>query len=407
MFIKLFPLPKLTKNLDITYPINCQVQARIHQFLKDGKLTLLYEIKEPVLTAGERLLLAEIKDALIDLLDIDIAEERAEESLDRGSGRGREYLRKALMYVLTEYGRHINESTFSKLFYFCYNSLIGYGNLQPLFDDFFVKEIILADNIVFVRHRVYGVIRTTAGISEEILSKIKMRSSLHLAGIDITMKKKGFVVKTEDRCPPLPTELTRIAPIDIFAYLWHKIEAGASITFDVHRAPSKRDALLMLSSLSYFIPSTKKICLINFYRGGRNIIAYIKDETIQIPGRAIKGTEEIVKDVLAEKPDCLFADFYEEGFSKIKLKACVSQSEIGEGGAVCIFGKNKGGIVEIGENKKKVFEHTKTGYKFYSRHFSIDDIRAVAGKTRWLRSNKLLGREQFEKAINSYYENHK
>ncbi|MBI5872382.1 hypothetical protein HZB88_04860 [archaeon] len=386
--LKIRPLPKLGLKTGINYQVNEFANAHIFETDCAGKPVLIYEIKEIELKRNEKLLLEEIKSALIDVLNLDMG---------RGSAEGKQYIEKALRYVLSEYGIKIDEQVYNKLNYYCYAQLIGYNEIQPLFDDLFVKGIVYSKGLVFVNHSKYGLIRANIKLSQNTLKRIKERAGLKASDFEIEERKEEMIIRTKDRTALLPINMK--ISVEIAAYLWHKIENGTCIGFAAGNLAGRKEALDMLFSLSYFVPSKKRIALINCFSARENTIIYMDEKARHEEDMQ----KQIVEDILLEKPDYVFADFYGMEFSKIKGIAYISEQGKGmRAGVACFFDK---GLIKLDENKRNVFERTRRGYKLNTKGFAIEELRAITKKGKWLNiiKGKSISKHAFLKAIETYY----
>jgi flagellar protein FlaI len=109
-----------------------------------------YELIEPTLLRDEEKQLKEIKDILVEEIDVNLKEIGTREKAE-------EYLIKKIRDIIKDYRLKIDEEAVDKLIYYIIRDFLGYGKIDPLMKDPLIEDI-SADGVnipIYVWHRNY------------------------------------------------------------------------------------------------------------------------------------------------------------------------------------------------------------------------------------------------------------
>ena len=237
-----------------------------------------YEIIEPTLSKDEEKYLREIKNFLMDELDVNLKEIENKEKAEN-------YLRKEIKELIKKYRLRIPSEAVDKLTYYIVRDFVGYGKIDPLMRDPFIEDI-STDGVnipIYVWHRMYESLPTNimfkgaaeldsfvvrlaylAGknisIAEPILdASLPEGSRIQLTyGREVTRRGSTFTIRRFKADPLTISDLIAFNTIspEIAAYLWFIIENRASVMVAGGVASGKTT---LLNSLSMFIKPEMKI----------------------------------------------------------------------------------------------------------------------------------------------------
>jgi len=259
------------------YPINePYVYAAI---VKDpGSQKTLYKIIEPTLQAEEKILLKEIKELLMEEVNVNLKDIETKEKAEA-------YLEEQTKEIIKKYLMNVPHKAIDKLVYYIKRDFIGYGKIDALMNDHLIEDI-SEDGInipIYVWHRVYESLPTNIKFSNEAeLNSFVIRlaylsernislaspildaslpdgSRIQLTyGSEVTRRGSTFTIRRFRVDPLTISDLIAFNTIsaEIAAYLWYVIEHRASILVAGGVAAGKTT---MLNCLSMFIKPEMKI----------------------------------------------------------------------------------------------------------------------------------------------------
>jgi flagellar protein FlaI len=237
-----------------------------------------YEIIEPTLQKEEEKQLQEIKNLLMEEVDVDLKEIETREKAEN-------YLKEKSRQIIKRYHIGTPSEAVDKLNYYILRDFIGYGKIDPLMKDQYIEDI-SADgtNIpIYIWHRIYESIPTNivfkgekeldsfivrlaylAGKNISIASPI-VDSSLPEGsrvqltyGNEVTRRGSTFTIRRFRVDPLTISDLISFNTLssEMAAYLWFVIENRASVIVAGGVAAGKTT---MLNCLSMFIKPEMKI----------------------------------------------------------------------------------------------------------------------------------------------------
>jgi flagellar protein FlaI len=237
-----------------------------------------YEIIEPTLLKEEEAQLKEIKNLLMDEVDVNLKEIETKE-------KASEYLKNKVLEVIKDYHVKIPKEAIDKLVYYILRDFIGYGKIDALMRDHMVEDI-SADGVnipIYVWHREYESLPTNiiyANVDELNSFVIRLAylagknisiatpmldaslpdgSRIQLTyGSEITRKGSTFTVRRFRIDPLTISDLITFNTLssEMAAFFWYAIENKASILVAGGVAAGKTSTL---NCLSMFIKPELKI----------------------------------------------------------------------------------------------------------------------------------------------------
>jgi len=210
-----------------------------------------YELIEPTLLKEEEKQLKEIKDILVEEIDVNLKEIGTRDKAE-------EYLKTKIHEIIKDYRLKIAEEAVDKLRYYIIRDFLGYGKIDPLMKDPLIEDI-SADGVnipIYVWHRDYESLPTNILFknSEELNSFIVRlaylaRKNISLAipildaslpdgsriqmtyGNEITRRGSTFTIRRFRVDPLTISDLISLGTIssEMAAYFWYAIENRASI----------------------------------------------------------------------------------------------------------------------------------------------------------------------------------
>lgn len=324
----------LTK-IDLRYPLIPRSEpafayARINWV--PAERVLVYHVIEPELSQPEKELLAKIKAALIEKLDVDFTTLRKEETKD--------YLRKKFEEMLNVLAAGLSPQKKSELLYYIERDFIGLEKIEPLMQDTKIEDI-SCDGVgipIFVFHREshFGTIKTDIMFDsgddlDRFVNKLTQRcgKSISIAaplvdaslpdgsrlqatlGTDIARRGSNFTVRKFTEKPLTPIDLMKWHMFDskVAAYIWLCIEYGRSMLVTGGTATGKTS---LLNAFSLFIKPDAKIISIEDTPEIRLphphwISGVARQPIAEMEGKKIGEVDlfDLLKESLRQRPDFL------------------------------------------------------------------------------------------------------
>ena len=239
---------------------------------------ILYEVIEPTLQKEEEKHLHEIKNFLMDELDVNLKEIENKEKAEN-------YLRQKIKDLIKKYRLQIPREAVDKLTYYIIRDFIGYGKIDPFMRDPLIEDI-STDGVnipIYVWHRLYeslptNIMFTDAAELDSFVVRLAYLAGKNISiavpildaslpegsriqltyGREVTRRGSTFTIRRFKADPLTISDLIAFNTIssEIAAYLWFIIEHRASVMVAGGVASGKTT---MLNSLSMFIKPEMKI----------------------------------------------------------------------------------------------------------------------------------------------------
>ena len=128
-------LPRIEdkKMIDVRYMlIPPYTSVHIHW---DNKINeLVYDLEEPLLQDFEKEALEKLENAMLELINVNVAVEKTMEAVT-------EYIDKTATLLIDELNLKIKPETYNKIFYYLFRDFIGMNEIDPLLRDYFIEDI--------------------------------------------------------------------------------------------------------------------------------------------------------------------------------------------------------------------------------------------------------------------------
>ncbi|MBU1988902.1 MAG: hypothetical protein KKD94_05485, partial [Nanoarchaeota archaeon] len=150
------PLPRYEdkKRIDVRYML-ISPYASAHIYWNAKLNELVYELEEPILTDYEVEVLEKIENAMLELINVNVAVEKTLEATTN-------YIDKTARLLIDELNIKISSESYDRMFYYFFRDFIGLNEIDPLLRDYFIEDIECngVDTPLFVVHRIYRNLRT-------------------------------------------------------------------------------------------------------------------------------------------------------------------------------------------------------------------------------------------------------
>ncbi len=237
-----------------------------------------YEVIEPSLSKKEKNQLREIKDILVQEVDISLKDLETKE-------KAKDYLKNKAQEVIRNYHMEVADEAVDKLLYYILRDFIGYGKIDPLMKDHMIEDV-SADGVnipIYVWHREYESLPTNivfekTGELNSFVVRLAYMAQKHISrarpildaalpdgsrvqltyGSEITRRGSTFTIRRFRVDPLTISDLIFFNTLssEMAAYFWYAIENRASILVAGGVATGKTTTL---NCLSMFIKPELKI----------------------------------------------------------------------------------------------------------------------------------------------------
>lgn len=276
------PLPALPRiedktKLDVRYSLIAPY-ADVHIYWSEKEGEIIYEVEEPLLKGEEPQWLKMIETAMMELMNINVAEERSLDSMI-------EYLDKTARLVIAEMNLVISDQSYERMFYYLYRNFIGYNEVDPLLKDYFIEDIECngIDTPVYIVHRAYRNLKTNVvykdmdGLSS-FVEKLAQRSGRYISYAqplldgtlsdgsrvnatytkDVTSKGPTFTIRKFTNTPWTPTQLIALGTLspEILSYFWLLTQYKSNLMIAGGTSSGKTT---LLNAIAFFIPPEARV----------------------------------------------------------------------------------------------------------------------------------------------------
>ena len=245
----------------------------------DSKINeLMYELEEPVLQDYEKAILGQIEDAMLELINVNVAIEKTIEATT-------EYIDKTARLLIEELNIKITKESYEKIFYYLFRDFIGLNEIDSLMRDYFIEDIECngVDTPVYIVHRVYRNLRTNiiyknADRLSSFVEKLAQKCGKYISyanpilegaleegsrisatySSDVSSRGASFTIRKFTKEPFTPIQLIDLGSVspEVLAYLWLLIEYSGNIMIIGGTGSGKTS---FLNSLAFFIPPQARV----------------------------------------------------------------------------------------------------------------------------------------------------
>ncbi len=275
------------KRVSVSYPLiprrsGGRIFSTANILWSQKESSLVYIVREPVLSEEEKFLLEKIKNSLIEKFDVDFTKLR--------KGEANEYLKKGFEETVSLMAGTLPQEKQQDILYYVARDFIGLGKIEPIMQDPNIEDIscdgIQIPIFIFHRNSKIGTLRTnvffeSAEELDSFVNKLAQRcgktvsvaeplvdaslpdgSRLQLTlGTDIAKRGSNFTIRKFTEEPLSPIHMMKFGTSDskMLAYLWLLTEYGKSTLIGGGTATGKTT---LLNALSFFIKPELKIVTI-------------------------------------------------------------------------------------------------------------------------------------------------
>jgi len=265
------------KVVDVRYML-IPPYASTHIYWDEKINELVYELEEPKLNDNEKKALKQLENAMLELININVAVEKSPEAQ-------MEYINKTARLLIDELNLDISAETYERIFYYLFRDFIGLNEIDPLLRDYFIEDIECngIDSPIYIVHRVFRNVRTNLIYRDmeklaSFVEKLAQRSGRYVSYAqplldstlpdgsrvnatytkDITSKGPTFTIRKFTKIPWTPTQLISMNTVspEMMAYFWMLIENKSSILISGGTASGKTT---FLNALAFFIPPEARV----------------------------------------------------------------------------------------------------------------------------------------------------
>jgi len=285
-----------------------------------------YEIREPTLSMEEEERLKEVKNILMEEIDVNLKDVETKEKAEQ-------YLKEKAKQIIKKYHIKIPPESIDKLLYYLTRDFIGYGKIDPLMKDHLIEDI-SADGVnipIYVWHRSYESLPTNIVFKDEAeLNSFIVRlaylagknisiaspildatlpdgSRIQLTyGNEVTRRGSTFTIRRFRVDPLTISDLIAFNTLssEMAAYLWYVIENRASVLVAGGIACGKTT---MLNCLSMFIKPEMKIVSVEDTQElnlpHENWIPSVVREGFGYENRSTISLFDLLKAAVRQRPD--------------------------------------------------------------------------------------------------------
>jgi len=295
MNISVVPVPPLPIIKDRT-KINLRYilispYVSVHIYWNASENELVYEIEEPILSEEQKKNLERIKQAMLEVININILVEKTQEAMI-------DYINKTAKMIIDELGLKIREEDYKKIFYYLYRDFIGLNEIEPMLRDYFIEDIACngVNTPIYIVHRVYKKMKTNVQFDSidkltSFVEKLAQRCGKYISYAspimdgtlpdksrvnatytqEITSRGPTFSIRKFTEVPWTPTQLISFNTLspEMLAYIWLLVQYKSNILITGGTASGKTS---MLNAVAFFIPPEARVISIedtrelNLYR---------------------------------------------------------------------------------------------------------------------------------------------
>jgi flagellar protein FlaI len=265
------------RTIDVRYMLIVPY-ASAHIYWNDKINELVYDLEEPILNDKEKKTLEVLENALLEVINVDVAVEKTAEATI-------EYLDKSAKLLVEEMNMKLDAGSYEKVFYYLYRDFIGLNEVDPMLRDYFIEDIECngIDTPVYIIHRIYRNLRTNLVYKNveklaSFVEKLAQRAGRYISYAqplldgalpdgsrvnasytkDITSKGPTFTIRKFTKVPWTPTQLVSMHTLspEMLAYFWIILEYKLSVLIAGGTASGKTT---LLNALAFFIPPEARV----------------------------------------------------------------------------------------------------------------------------------------------------
>lgn len=265
------------KQIDIRYSLISPF-ANAHIYWDNKESELIYDVEEPLLNNEENENLQLVREAMRELINLNVIVEKTHEGL-------MDYIEKTFNLLIKEFNLKIQEDSYGKIFYYLFRDFIGFDKIEPLFRDYFIEDIECngVNTPIYIVHRLYRNIKTNIIFNDidelaDFVEKLAQRSGKYISYAepildgtlpdgsrvnatytkDITSRGPTFTLRKFTRIPWTPVQLINLNTLspEMLSYFWLLIQYRMNILITGGTSSGKTT---LLNAISFFIPPEARV----------------------------------------------------------------------------------------------------------------------------------------------------
>ncbi len=269
--------PNDKTEVDVRYPLILPF-VFVHIYWNKELGELIYEVEEPILSDEERIMLEELEEAMRDIINVDIVQEKNIESLV-------EYTDRTTKLLVSELSMSIDDDTYNRIFYYIFRDFVGLNKIEAIMKDYFIEDIECngIDTPVYIVHRIYRNIKTNIVYNDveelaNFVEKLAQKSGRYISYAnplldatlpdgsrvnatytkDITSRGPTFTIRRFTKIPWTPIKLLTFNTLspEMLAYFWLLVQYRSNILISGGTASGKTT---LLNAIAFFIPPDARV----------------------------------------------------------------------------------------------------------------------------------------------------
>jgi archaeal flagellar protein FlaI len=273
------PLPRYEdkKSVDVRYML-LPPYSSAHIYWNKKLSELVYELEEPLLSSSDKEALLKIEQAMLELINVNVAVEKTLEATTK-------YIDKTARLLIDELNIKISPESYDKVFYYLFRDFIGLNEADPLLRDYFIEDIECngVDTPIFIIHRLYRNLRTNVIYRDmdklaSFIEKLAQRTGRYVSYAqplldgtlpdgsrvnatytkDVSSRGPTFTIRKFTKIPWTPIQLISMNTLspEMLAYFWILLENKSNILVTGGTASGKTT---LLNALAFFIPPEARV----------------------------------------------------------------------------------------------------------------------------------------------------
>ena len=319
------PIIKDRTKINVRYAL-ISPYVSVHIYWNASENELVYEVEEPLLDQNEKDQLAKIKQAMMDVINIDILVEKTWEAMVN-------YINKTAKMIITELSLEISEEDYKKIFYYLYRDFVGLNEAEPMLRDYFIEDIECngVNTPIYIIHRVYKNMKTNIRFDAidtltSFVEKLAQRCGKYISYAspimdgslpdgsrvnatytqEISTRGPTFTIRKFTEVPWTPTQLISFNTLspEMLAYIWLLIQYKSNILITGGTASGKTS---LLNAIAFFIPPEARVVSIedtrelNLYR--ENWLPSVARASVGTAGVGEVSLFSLLKSSFRQNPD--------------------------------------------------------------------------------------------------------